>query len=141
VEPPPCGPLADTGEDWLSNDTYLRGIELFDHGYYWEAHEAWEDLWNAAGRDGPIAELLSGLIKLAAAAIKLRQANPESANRLATQAANRFDEVQAKLATVRVGGLDLDHLRELACNAASETSEDHALPERVVVVFEFPLRR
>ncbi|TGQ49534.1 DUF309 domain-containing protein, partial [Mesorhizobium sp. M1C.F.Ca.ET.210.01.1.1] len=24
------------------------GIDLFNHGYYWEAHEAWEPLWHAA---------------------------------------------------------------------------------------------
>ncbi|MER9586456.1 DUF309 domain-containing protein [Mesorhizobium sp. M0276] len=24
------------------------GIDLFNHGYYLEAHEAWEPLWHAA---------------------------------------------------------------------------------------------
>ncbi|MER9007639.1 DUF309 domain-containing protein [Mesorhizobium sp. M0862] len=26
------------------------GIDLFNHGYYWEAHEAWEPLWQTANQ-------------------------------------------------------------------------------------------
>ena len=46
---------------------FLRGGRLFNAGYYWEAHEVWEELWHAEGRRGPTAEVLKGLIKLAAA--------------------------------------------------------------------------
>src|SRR5689334_23294646 len=63
--PPPADPL-DPGR-WAGCRDYLLGLDLFNHGYYWEAHEAWERLWNAAGRHGATAELLQGLIKLAAA--------------------------------------------------------------------------
>ena len=48
---------------------------LFNAGYYWEAHEAWESLWHMAGRVGPLADFLKGLIKLAAAGVKLREHN------------------------------------------------------------------
>src|SRR3989442_10005817 len=40
------------------NATYLYAIDLFNHGYYWEAHEAWEALWHAAGRHGTTADFL-----------------------------------------------------------------------------------
>jgi hypothetical protein len=40
---------AFTPEDWRSCDLYLYGIDLFNHGYWWEAHEALEDVWLAAG--------------------------------------------------------------------------------------------
>jgi hypothetical protein len=60
-------------DDWSRSATYLRGIALFNAGYYWEAHEHWEALWHAHGRRGPTAELLKGLIKLAAAGVKVRQ--------------------------------------------------------------------
>ena len=50
--------------------------DLLNHGFYWEAHEAWETLWHAAGRKGEIADFLKGLIKLAAAAVKAREGNP-----------------------------------------------------------------
>ena len=36
------------------------GRLLFNAGYYWEAHEAWEGLWHAHGRQGPTADTLKG---------------------------------------------------------------------------------
>jgi uncharacterized protein len=61
------------GDRWAQSTTYLRGIALFNAGYYWEAHESWEALWHAHGRRGATADLLKGLIKLAAAGVKVRQ--------------------------------------------------------------------
>jgi hypothetical protein len=61
---------------WRENETWLFAIDLFNHGYYWEAHEAWEALWHACGRTGPVADLLKGLIKLAAAGVKEREGRP-----------------------------------------------------------------
>lgn len=50
---------------------YLRGIDLFNHGFYWESHEAWEAVWISAGRRGSVADFLKALIKVAAAASAL----------------------------------------------------------------------
>lgn len=75
---------------WRSSEAYLRGIELFDHGYYWESHEAWERLWLIAARDDGVRELLQGLIQLAAAGVKLRQGWHAAARRLGTSAAQHF---------------------------------------------------
>src|SRR5712692_7985241 len=55
---------------WHVCRPYLYGIDLFNHGYYWEAHEVWEGLWHACGRTGRTAAFLKGLIKLAAAGVK-----------------------------------------------------------------------
>lgn len=66
---------------------FLFAIDLFNLGYYWEAHEAWESLWNAAGRTGPVAVLLKGLIKLAAAGVKSREGNAAGVQRHARRAA------------------------------------------------------
>ena len=52
---------------------FLRGVELFNAGYYWEAHEVWEELWHVERRVGPTAEVLKALIKLAAAGVKARE--------------------------------------------------------------------
>jgi hypothetical protein len=57
-------------ERWHTNRTYLYGIDLFNHGYYWEAHEAWEGLWRQCGRKGTTADFLKALIHLAAAGVK-----------------------------------------------------------------------
>src|SRR5208282_3835567 len=51
--------------NWQACRPFLRGLDLFNYGYYWEAHEVWEGLWNACGRSGMTADVLKGLIKLA----------------------------------------------------------------------------
>lgn len=54
------------------NQDYLFGLDLFNHGYYWESHVWWEALWNKAGRKGPLADFLKGLIKISAAGVKFK---------------------------------------------------------------------
>jgi predicted metal-dependent hydrolase len=54
---------------------YLRGVDLFNHAYFWESHEAFEALWRASGGGGaeplpPTAELLQALVQTAASEIK-----------------------------------------------------------------------
>ena len=68
---PPCP--VPTEENWQACEPYLWGCELFNHGYYWEAHEAWEAAWHACGQRGVVADLLKGLIKVAAAGVKARE--------------------------------------------------------------------
>ena len=58
---------------WQKCRPYLYGIDLFNHGYYWEAHDAWESVWLACGQKGVTADFLKGLIKLAAAGVKARE--------------------------------------------------------------------
>jgi uncharacterized protein len=72
---------------WRWNEVWLYAIDLFNHGYYWEAHEAWEALWHAAGRRGPTADLLKGLIKLAGAGVKSREGRPAGVRKHAARAA------------------------------------------------------
>ena len=55
---------------WETCDEYLYGIDLFNHGYWWEAHEVFEEFWRAAGRDTPLGDFFQGLIQIAAALIK-----------------------------------------------------------------------
>ncbi|HEX9779417.1 MAG TPA: DUF309 domain-containing protein [Geopsychrobacteraceae bacterium] len=59
-----------SGDDWRSCQPYLYGIDLFNHGYWWEAHEALEQVWLAAGQDTPGGTFIQGLIQLAAAQLK-----------------------------------------------------------------------
>lgn len=58
---------------WTACRPYLRGLDLFNYGYYWEAHESWEQVWHAAGRRGATANFLKALIHLAAAGVKLAE--------------------------------------------------------------------
>jgi hypothetical protein len=90
-EPPP-EPL--TTETYRANTTYRYALDLFNHGYYWEAHEAWESLWHAAGRSGHTANFLKGLIKLAAAGVKAREGRAAGVRQHANRAVQLFQSVQ-----------------------------------------------
>jgi predicted metal-dependent hydrolase len=47
----------------------LLGIEQFNDGYFFEAHETWEDLWLLS--PWPVRQFLQGLIQIAAAFVHL----------------------------------------------------------------------
>jgi predicted metal-dependent hydrolase len=114
---------------WRESHDYLRGLDLFNAGYYWEAHESWEGLWNACERDGPTARLLQGLIALAAAGVKLRQGIPVGARTHARRAKDLLDSVSPD--TGRHMGLDLTALSEAAL--ALTASDVAARPEPAVL--------
>lgn len=78
--PSPSLPL--TLDSWQSHLDYLWGFDLFNAGFYWEAHETWEAVWKATKASGTnpatgsLVCLVQGLIKLAAAGVKRREQNP-----------------------------------------------------------------
>jgi uncharacterized protein len=82
---------------WSTSREYLRGLDLFNHGYFWEAHEAWEGLWHACGRTGTTADFLKGLIKLAAAGVKHLEGRPDGARSHAGRAAELWQETVSSL--------------------------------------------
>ena len=80
-------PIPVAAEVSLCSDAFAWGLDLFNHGYYWEAHEAWEGLWQVADRDGPLRVLFKGLILLSAAGVKIRERKNAAAARHAMRAA------------------------------------------------------
>jgi hypothetical protein len=60
---------------------WLYALDLFNGGWYWESHEAWEGFWNALGRTTPEARFVQGLIHVAAAAVKVREGKPNGVAR------------------------------------------------------------
>lgn len=64
-----------------TNPQWLYALDLFNGGFYWEAHEAWESFWHALGRTTPEAQFIQGLIHLAAACVKIREGKPQGVNR------------------------------------------------------------
>jgi len=51
-----------------------RGIELFNEGRYWDAHEAWEEAW-MPDRHGPDSGFFKGLIQVAAGCLHYTRHN------------------------------------------------------------------
>jgi predicted metal-dependent hydrolase len=54
--------------------TLSRGLELFNAGRYWEAHEAWEEAWTP-DRQGPDRGFYKGLIQVAAGCLHYARRN------------------------------------------------------------------
>ncbi len=63
-------------------ELFLYGVDLFNYGYYWEAHAAWERLWTVAPRSERAAVFLQGLIQVSAALVKWRAGATGGARRL-----------------------------------------------------------
>lgn len=127
------------GEDWRGSPPFVRGVALFNAGYYWEAHEAWESLWHVHGRKGATADFLKGLIKLAAAGVKVREGQPHGIITHARRAATLFAAVR-KQGTEQWLGLDLRELESRALEIAEKPPLDLEPPgTRVSIVLAFRL--
>jgi predicted metal-dependent hydrolase len=74
-------------EDWRACDAFCFALDLFNAGFFWEAHEVWEGCWNATGRTGRTADFLKGLIKIAAALVKAREGRVAGVQRHARRGA------------------------------------------------------
>jgi uncharacterized protein len=70
---------------------YLEGIRLFNAHQFFEAHEVWEDVWNAAY--GPKHDFYQGLIQCAVALEHYRRSNPRGVVGLFRSYRRRFQAV------------------------------------------------
>jgi predicted metal-dependent hydrolase len=103
-----------------ANPHWLHAIDLFNTGYYWEAHEAWEGFWHVFGRTTPEARLVQGLIRLAAACVKIREGTPEGVRRHALRARELLGDVAA--ADRGADAQSTDAQRSAAESSAAESS-------------------
>ncbi len=127
-------------EQWAENRHYLLGIELFNRGYYWEAHEEWERLWRVSGPETPVGRFLKGLIKLAAAGVKVREKSIHGVRRHAASAGELFADVAAEVDTDRFCGLEFTAL-QFAADRAAQLNYKRELPVGVPIrVFPFVLQ-
>lgn len=81
-------------DDWPRLPHYLRGVDLFNRFYFWEAHEAWEALWKSDRKPTRGRDFIQGLIQLAAALLKLHMGQPRSVERLWRDAAAHLAPLQ-----------------------------------------------
>ena len=77
------------------NAQWLYALDLFNAGFYWEAHEVWEGFWNALGRTTPEALFVQGLIHLAAATVKIREGKPAGVARHSQRARELLGDLGA----------------------------------------------
>ena len=96
----PVAPPKIEPERWHECRPYLYGIDLFNAGFYWESHVAWESLWLGYGCKGVTADFLKGLIKLAAAGVKALEGRPEGVRSHSGRAAELWRSVMRSFGTV-----------------------------------------
>jgi predicted metal-dependent hydrolase len=99
----------DEGVDWLQDPRFLYAADLFDHRYYWEAHEQWEALWHFASPEGDTKAVLQSLIQIAAAMLQHHMGSAQGASALLGRATDRIKTTVAGEHCV-FRGIDLEAL-------------------------------
>jgi uncharacterized protein len=67
---------------------FLEGVALFNKGYYWEAHEVWEDVWR--NEEDDVKTFAQGFVQIAAANSFVNLAKLASAKYLFEKALEKF---------------------------------------------------
>jgi len=130
-------PAALDADAWHENRNFLLAIDLFNCGYYWEAHEEWERLWRASNPESIVGRFLKGLVKLSAAGVKVREKSIHGVRRHAASAGEVFADVAAESGLDVYAGLRLTHLQFAADRAAQLPYQDKLKAGDPVKVFPF----
>jgi hypothetical protein len=69
-------------DQWRQSSDYLYGCDLYNHGYWWEAHEAWEGLWRVVPKETAQRRYLQGVIQAGACHLKLLLGHADGVARL-----------------------------------------------------------
>jgi hypothetical protein len=137
----PCDDRADPLDAPSSRvDALRRGLDLFNHGYFWEAHEAWEGPWQAMQRESGEALHLQALIRLAAAALKLVMEEPRGVAAHAAWCRATFARLERSQPAVFAGG---PSSRDLLALCERLLAKREALlegpPERLETILVLPV--
>ena len=87
----------------LDGTRFRRGVDQFNRGEYWHAHESWEGEWLAT--TGDRAQLLQGLIQLAAACYHVQKGRPRNAEKLRGISLRRLSSLPDGFGGVNLGEL------------------------------------
>ncbi len=135
----PGPPKALLEPHWAENRSYLVALDYFNLGFYWESHDEWERLCRISGPDTTVGRFLKGLVKLAAAGIKVREDSIHGVRRHAASAGEVFADVAAEADKDRYCGLKFTILQFAADRAAQLVYRVDMEPGRPMRVFPFLL--
>ncbi len=93
---------------WRQSEEYLFGVDLYNHGYWWEAHESWEALWQLTDKKGVQGKFLQGLIQTGAAHLKFLLNHPRGFDRLRSSSRAYLDFVLEHGGKAVFMGLDVN---------------------------------
>ena len=90
-------------DDWRTCEPYRYGIDLFNHGYWWEAHEALETVWLAAGQKSTLCgKFVQGLIQLSGAQLKRFTNEPRGAQSLTKSGIEKISLVEGSYLGIEI---------------------------------------
>lgn len=115
-------------EIWRENADYLYGVDLYNHGFLWEAHEAWEGIWHVAKIDPPQANFLQGLIQCGAACLKIRMQQPRGLESLSKLGCEKINAVVRGQGSPYMGLEALDFARDLRAFALGAPDDIEGRP-------------
>ena len=115
------GPTGMTPE--LERKLYLEGIQLFNEHEFFDAHEAWEDVWHMAY--GIKHDFYQGLIQCAVALEHYRRSNPRGVVSLYKSYQPKFEKVPPLFM-----GLDVPAFLGAMRDALRPVIEADPLPEK-----------
>jgi uncharacterized protein len=136
-KPAPPKPLLE--DRWAENRSFLLSLDYFNLGFYWEAHDEWDRLWRVSNPESLVGRFLKGLVKLAAAGIKVREDSIHGVRRHAASAGEVFADVAAEADCDRFCGIDFTLLQFAADRAAQLIYRNDLEPGRPVRVFPYLL--
>jgi len=122
--PPPYLPP----EAWARNEEYLFGVDLYNAGYLWEAHEAWEGLWHVSKPDELQAGHLQGLIQCAAACLKIEMGQPRGLERLSQLGTAKIEHTALAAGPIYMGLDSLEFVLAMREFAASSPGTHEGRP-------------
>jgi hypothetical protein len=103
-------------DDWRRIEQWKWAVDLFNHEYWWESHEALESLWHAAGRTTGPARFVQALVHLSAACLNRRRGHHAAARRQAARSVQGLRAARPHATTPAgrggplVMGIDVDRL-------------------------------
>jgi uncharacterized protein len=92
-----------TASTWRTHADYLWGVDLYNAGFAWEAHEAWEEIWRGTPQPSSERLFLQGLIQCAAASVKSALGQTDAVQRIAKRALDRLERVRAREPRIYLG--------------------------------------
>lgn len=115
-------------------DRIRDGLRLFNERYFFEAHEALEEVWHR--ERGPSRLFLQGLIQICAGFHHFQNGNPRGAAELLLRGTDKIRQYPERYLSIDVGRL----LREVdACRVRIERMRDGQEPEGAVPFPTIPL--
>ena len=85
---------------------FQKGLMEYEKGDYFEAHEAWEDLWS--DYNFPDRKYIQGLIQLSVSFVHLRNGNMNGARSLLKKCSEKFEPYQYLQRGINMDELKMD---------------------------------